>query len=118
MDIPLEHFQFNERPWGNFKRFTLNESSTVKIVTVHPLQALSLQKHHHRKEFWYVLSGSGTFTIGEEKIVAEVGGGYLVPTETLHRVEAGNDGLMFLEIAFGDFDEDDIVRIEDRYGRK
>ncbi len=117
MDIPLKNFEFNERPWGDFKRFTLNEPSTVKIVTVHPGQALSLQKHSHREEFWYVISGTGTFTIGDTQVSAEVGKGYVVPTEAQHRIEATDKELVILEIAFGDFDESDIVRFDDKYGR-
>ena len=65
----------DKRPWGDFRQFTLNEKSTVKILTVKPKQAFSLQTHKNRREFWYFLEGSGTIIAGEKKIktFAEVG---------------------------------------------
>lgn len=113
----LKHFQSDDRPWGNFKRFTLNEPTTVKIITVEPNKALSLQKHLKREEFWHVISGTGTFTIGDARLPAEIGKDYFIPVGAIHRVETGEAQLVFLEIAFGEFDENDIVRLEDRYGR-
>jgi mannose-6-phosphate isomerase-like protein (cupin superfamily) len=106
-----------ERPWGNFRQFTHNESSTVKIVTVKPNETLSLQSHNHRSEFWHVISGSGTVQIGEIKNDAIVGGEYEIKVGEKHRLSAGSNGLHVLEIAYGDFDENDIIHYEDKYGR-
>jgi len=106
-----------KRPWGEFVRFTQNTPSTVKIITVNPGQALSLQKHAHREEFWHVLSGDGFATIGTERIPLHPGDNHFTPHETAHQLEAGVNSLIILEIALGDFDENDIVRLEDRYGR-
>jgi mannose-6-phosphate isomerase-like protein (cupin superfamily) len=106
-----------ERPWGKFIQFTKNESSTVKILTVNPHEAFSLQYHHHREEFWYVLSGEGHVKIGEETFVIHPGDHYTIPPETAHRISAGETAVEILEIASGPFDEDDIVRLEDKYGR-
>ncbi len=117
MDIPLHNSGQDNRPWGNFKRFTLNEPSTVKIITVEPGQVLSLQTHQHRDEFWYVVSGSGMLTIGEERLPGVANKEYYIPAGVKHRMEAGDEPLVVLEIAFGVFDENDIVRLEDRYGR-
>ena len=113
----LSNYEKEIRPWGNFERFTLNESTTVKIITVDPGQSLSLQTHEHRQEFWRIIGGSGTVVVGEETHQAAVGQDFFVPHHTKHRVIAGTDGIAFLEIAFGTFDEHDIVRLEDNYGR-
>jgi mannose-6-phosphate isomerase-like protein (cupin superfamily) len=113
----LNNYQKEVRPWGNFERFTLNEKTTVKIVTVNPNEAISLQTHEHRDEFWRVIKGSGTIRIGEIDYPAKEGDTFFSPRESKHRVEGGSEGLSFLEIAFGDFDEQDITRLEDKYGR-
>lgn len=113
----LTHYNQEERPWGKFERFTLNEKTTVKIVTVNPGEAISLQTHAHRDEFWRVTRGNGMIRIGTEEHVAHEGDSFFSPRGTEHRVEGGPEGLSFLEIAFGDFAEDDITRLEDRYGR-
>jgi mannose-6-phosphate isomerase-like protein (cupin superfamily) len=89
----------------------------VKIITVKPGEALSLQYHHKREEFWHIISGDGTAEIGEDRIPLAAGVDCFVPRETKHRISGGRAPLVFLELAFGDFDENDIVRIEDRYGR-
>ena len=106
-----------ERPWGSFERFTLNEPSTVKIITVNPSEAFSLQKHKGRDEWWKILAGNGKVTIGNEKRDINDGDEYFLPRGTEHRIEAGTSAVVFLEISFGEFDENDIVRLEDRYGR-
>ncbi len=105
------------RPWGTFERFTLNEKTTVKMITVNAGQAFSLQTHTHRDEFWYVLTGSGLVTAGDTTKEAKVGDSFFIKAGMQHRVECKDDRLIFLEIAFGDFDEKDITRLEDRYGR-
>ena len=100
-----------------YERFTRNEESTVKIITVNAGEAFSLQTHAHREEFWHILSGSGVVTVGDEKKECTAGDNFFVPKNTKHRLEAGGAPCVFLEIAYGDFDEQDITRIEDNYGR-
>jgi mannose-6-phosphate isomerase-like protein (cupin superfamily) len=106
-----------KRPWGEFVEFVRNTPTTVKIITINPGEALSLQKHKNRDEFWRVISGMGTITIGQELFPAEKDGEYFVPRNVNHRAEGGDEPLVILEISFGDFEEQDIVRIEDKYGR-
>lgn len=113
----LSHHFTEERPWGKFEQFTLNEISTVKIITVNEGQAFSLQKHTERSEFWKVISGQGFITHGETRETVEVGKLYELPVGTLHRMEAVEAPIIFLEIALGKFDEKDIERLEDKYGR-
>lgn len=109
--------QIVTRPWGNFEQFTHNESTTVKIITVNPRESLSLQTHAKREEFWRIISGNGTVTIGKEQHPCALGDEFFIPLGAEHRVTGGENGVTFLEIAFGNFDENDIVRLEDKYGR-
>jgi mannose-6-phosphate isomerase-like protein (cupin superfamily) len=107
-----------ERPWGKFERFTLNELSTVKILTIRAGESLSLQVHQNRDEFWRILSGTGTATLGKTELSATQGKEFFIPRGTLHKIEASDTReLSFLEIAIGQFDEEDEVRKEDKYGR-
>lgn len=107
-----------ERPWGNFERFTQNKVSTVKIINVRPNERLSLQSHEQRSEFWKILSGSGEVTLDGEVKKAQMGDEFDIPVRGKHNVEGGNEGISFLEISFGHFDENDEVRLEDKYGRQ
>ncbi len=113
----LNNYEKEERPWGAFERFTLNEKTTVKIVAVDAGQSISLQTHQHRDEFWRVIKGSGVIRIGETDNDAREGDSFFSPRGSEHRVTGGEGGMVFLEIAFGDFDEKDIKRLEDLYGR-
>lgn len=113
----LTHYEKIVRPWGNFERFTLNEPTTVKLLTLNPGQSTSLQTHDHRDEFWHVVKGSGTFRIGDTETAGAEGAEFFSPRQTRHRITSGPEGLLFLEISFGDFDESDITRLEDDYGR-
>ena len=106
-----------KRPWGKFEQFTHNEKTTVKIITINPRQKLSLQYHNKRKEFWRFLDNPAKVTIGKKIIKVKKDDEVIMPKKTLHTVEALNKPVRFLEIAFGNFDEGDIVRIKDKYGR-
>ena len=115
MDIPKPYHE--KRPWGEELWITDKQPSMVKILTVNPHESLSLQYHHNRDEFWHVLSGNGIATIGKERITLKANQNCFIPRETQHRLESGDTTLTILELAFGDFDENDIVRLDDRYGR-
>ena len=106
-----------KRPWGSFEQFCANEKCTVKIINVNPDEELSLQYHENRDEFWKILSGSAKIIIGEKETNATEGGEFFIPKGMKHRIITGNSHAKILEISFGDFDENDIVRIEDRYKR-
>ena len=100
-----------------YERFTLNEPTTVKIITVNPHEAFSLQTHAHREEFWHVISGEAKVTVGEEVLDAKPGSNFFIRTDTNHRMEAKDAPCVFLEVAYGEFDEHDITRLKDKYGR-
>jgi mannose-6-phosphate isomerase len=106
-----------KRPWGEFIEYTRNVPSTVKIITVTPGEAFSLQHHQNRDEFWHIISGSGDITVGDVTSAIIAGTDHFVPRGTAHRIAASDSPVVFLEISFGDFDENDITRLEDRYGR-
>ncbi|HEU0085877.1 MAG TPA: phosphomannose isomerase type II C-terminal cupin domain [Candidatus Paceibacterota bacterium] len=106
-----------EKPWGKFEQFTHNLSSTVKILTVNSGEAFSLQSHKNRTEFWRVISGSGEMEIGEVKSKIIEGDETIISPGTKHRIFAGENGIKVLEISTGDFDEEDIIRYHDKYGR-
>lgn len=112
----LKIFQI-ERPWGNFRQFLSNTSCTVKIISILANEALSLQSHNKRAEFWRVLTGSGIIEVGDMKYEVSIGEEYQCPVGVKHRMHAGNEGMTLLEIATGEFDEGDIIRYEDKYGR-
>jgi mannose-6-phosphate isomerase len=108
----------DERPWGSFEQLTLNEVTTVKVITVAPGQRLSLQTHVHRGEWWQALDAGLTVQVGEETWEPEIGERIWVSPGQAHRAgNAGSSPVRFLEVAFGTFDEDDIVRLEDDYER-
>jgi mannose-1-phosphate guanylyltransferase/mannose-6-phosphate isomerase len=108
----------DQRPWGQFRQFTENENSTIKLISVESGQSLSLQSHQKRSEFWVVLLGDPLVTVGAEIQKAKAGDEFFIPQKTVHRLEAQTEKVEILEIAFGDFEESDILRIEDAYGRK
>ncbi|MBX4189351.1 phosphomannose isomerase type II C-terminal cupin domain [Candidatus Parcubacteria bacterium] len=113
---PLHPF-VEKRPWGEFEEFIKNSPVTVKLIFIKKGEELSLQKHHERSEFWKVVKGSPRLVIGEAVYEASEGDEFTVPVETNHRVGAPSDDVELLEIAQGKFDESDIVRLEDKYGR-
>ncbi len=109
-----------EKPWGGFEQFALNEKVTVKILTIKVGEAFSLQKHSHRSEFWKVLEGTPTIQVGNKVEDAVAGDEFFINENELHRISVSSDDqgvAKILEIAFGDFDEADIARLEDKYGR-
>jgi mannose-6-phosphate isomerase len=106
------------RPWGDFEQFTLNEPTTVKIITVTPGHRLSLQKHQHRGELWKVLEGPMDIEVDGRSWTASTGDTIWVPQGGTHRMSnSGTAPARILEIAYGHFDEDDIERLHDDYTR-
>ena len=105
------------RPWGKFEQFTHGQPSTVKILTVNSGQALSLQYHQKRSEFWKVISGEAKITVGDVVSQAREGDEFFIVRGQKHRIQSDDLPVKVLEISFGDFDENDIIRLEDDYNR-
>lgn len=107
------------RPWGHFQQFVANEAVTVKTISVQPGHRLSLQRHHHRAELWQILDAPMDVVVDDASWRAASGELVWVPQGSPHRM--GNPGVgvaRVLEIAFGDFAEDDVERLEDDYDRE
>lgn len=115
---PREEIFVAERPWGQFEQYVSNRRVTVKIITVNPGHRLSLQQHSQRGEMWQVLDDPIEVTVGERTWSAGTGEVVWVPVGAVHRMtNQGERPGRLLEVAFGDFDESDIVRLEDDYAR-
>ena len=110
---------FEERPWGSFENLLDEEYCKVKRIIVKPGQRLSYQFHHERTEHWVIVQGEATVTLNGEEYEYHIGDVVEIPVRTKHRVENKFDkNLIFIETQTGSyFGEDDIVRIEDDYGR-
>ncbi|HEX7724722.1 MAG TPA: phosphomannose isomerase type II C-terminal cupin domain [Candidatus Paceibacterota bacterium] len=117
MNSPQPHNDF--RPWGQEVWLTDEKRtpSMVKIITVKPGEQLSLQYHSKRDECWYVISGNGSAELDGARTALNAGTSVFAPRMTKHRIFGGSEPLVFVECAYGDFDESDIVRLEDKYGR-
>ncbi|MDO8522605.1 MAG: adenylyltransferase/cytidyltransferase family protein [bacterium] len=109
-----------ERPWGEYYGWDRGTGWNLKTVYIKPGKRLSLQYHHHRSELWTLVAGDATATIEKsgvrKKIPLIIGKTFSVPTRAVHRLESKRGGVV-VEVALGDFDENDIVRIEDDHGR-
>ena len=111
---------FDERPWGNFTVLEDSSKFKVKRIEVFSGKRLSYQRHSRRSEHWFIIQGTAKVTLNGKNFIIESGGSIDIPVETLHRVEnpVADELLVFIEIQTGDyFGEDDIVRIEDDFGR-
>lgn len=107
------------RPWGWYQTVDAGERFLVKHIKVNPGSKLSLQKHWHRSEHWIVVTGTALVTRGEESFVLRENESTFIPAGTVHRLEnPGKVPLRMIEVQSGEYiGEDDIVRIEDVYGR-
>ena len=106
------------RPWGRFTQFCANEPVTVKIIGVDPGCELSLQRHRRRSELWIALDPTLQVEVDGRIWQPAVEEAVWIPAGATHRLSApGDRGGRILEVAFGHFDEDDIERLADRYGR-
>ena len=105
------------RPWGEFVKFHENKPCTVKLIYVNPNSRLSLQYHVNRAEFWQVVKGTAVVDLDGETYILDEGGSIEIPRKAKHRLGSLDSGCVVMEIAYGEFDEDDIVRLEDDYSR-
>ena len=108
------------RPWGAYDSIDMGERFQVKRITVNPGAALSLQMHHHRAEHWIVVSGTAEVTRGEEVLLLSENQSTYIPLGVTHRLRnPGKVALELIEVQSGSYlGEDDIVRLEDVYGRR
>ncbi len=114
----LLHRRVN-RPWGAYEGIDIGERFQVKRITVNPGASLSLQKHHHRAEHWVVVRGTAQVTCGSKVMILSENQSTYIPLGEVHRLEnPGCIPLELIEVQSGSYlGEDDIVRLEDGYGR-
>jgi mannose-1-phosphate guanylyltransferase/mannose-6-phosphate isomerase len=107
------------RPWGSYDSVDMGERFQVKRITVKPGAALSLQKHHHRAEHWVIVSGTAEVTRNEDVFLLAENESTFLPLGAVHRLRnPGKVPLELIEVQSGSYlGEDDIVRLEDVYGR-
>ena len=108
------------RPWGSYDSLEHGARFQVKRLKIKPGATLSLQLHHHRAEHWVVVAGTARITRDEEEFLLEENQSTYIPVGVKHRIEnPGMIPLEIIEVQSGSYlGEDDIVRFEDRYGRK
>ena len=108
-----------ERPWGTYTTIQEGSGYKVKCIAVRPGQSLSLQYHNRRSEHWIVVRGRGTVQIGEKEYPATYGSYYHIQVAETHRLtNTGEEELALIEVQIGNYlGEDDIVRLQDSYGR-
>jgi len=116
-----EHVVHTEvyRPWGKFNTVQKGERFQVKKITVNPGAKLSVQMHHHRAEHWIVVSGTAKVLQGDKHYLLTENQSTYIPIGQVHSLEnPGMIPLELIEVQSGAYlGEDDIVRMEDKYGR-
>lgn len=107
------------RPWGKYDSIDMGDRYQVKRITVNPGSKLSVQMHHHRAEHWVVVSGTANVTNGEKTFLVSENESTYIPIGQVHALEnPGKVPLELIEVQTGSYlGEDDIVRLEDNYGR-
>jgi mannose-6-phosphate isomerase-like protein (cupin superfamily) len=109
------------RPWGKFHGWDSGADWYLKTLYVSAGRRLSLQYHHHREECWLLVEGDATATVHtdsgvERKVVLKKGEVFTIQKGQIHRLESNKGGVV-VEVAYGLFDEEDIIRLHDDYGR-
>ena len=107
------------KPWGSYENILDEEYTKVKKIVIKPDQSPSYQYHFKRSEIWIIVKGVSEIKIDDNVMRHGVGDIIKIPKESKHQVtNVGETDLIFVEIQLGEyFGEDDIVRIEDKYGR-
>ena len=107
------------RPWGWYQSIDESERFKVKRICVKPKASLSLQKHHHRAEHWVVVKGTAEVLCGEQTMLLSENQSTYIPLGAVHRLSnPGSIPLEMIEVQSGSYlEEDDIIRLEDDYGR-
>jgi len=111
--------EFDRRPWGTYTVLEEGPNFKVKRIEVLPGKRLSYQKHSQRAEHWFVVAGTAKVTLDDKDIEVRAGEAIDIPIGAAHRVEnPGHEDLIFIEVQRGTYlGEDDIVRLQDDFGR-
>ena len=106
-----------DKPWGSYEVLLDQPTYKVKRITILPEQQLSLQYHNLREEHWTIVEGSGDIHVRGVDFQGKVGDRIMINKKEVHRAKANRDRLVFIEVQLGECVEEDIVRLEDQYGR-
>ena len=111
--------KFDRRPWGTFTVLDEGDGFKVKRIEVLPGKRLSYQKHSQRAEHWVIVQGTAKVTLNDKEIIVKTGEAIDIAIGASHRVENANENLLvFIEVQKGNYlGEDDIVRLQDDFGR-
>lgn len=114
----MQKNQFVERPWGGYQIVYQDFGLVVKILTINPYMRLSLQKHAFRSETWHAVSERIVAVVDGEEIEMVIGEPVFVDVGKVHRlVNMSGQVVRVVEVISGNYDEEDIVRLEDDFGR-
>jgi len=127
MELKMEKMDSftEERPWGSFEQFILNKKCSVKIMRIKNGEAISFQYHQKRAQFYYILDDGFIIWVGDKKdkakyeiVTPKPGDRFFFEQDQSHRAFFHNEGEgRYLEISLGEYDEKDIQRLHDIYGR-
>ena len=106
-----------KKPWGTYEVLLDEPNYKVKRIVVNPYARFSLQYHKHREEHCVVVEGDGIVQVKHKEYPAIIRSHWVILPTEMHRATAGPNGLVFIETQIGDCREEDIVRLEDDYGR-
>jgi mannose-6-phosphate isomerase len=112
--------EFDVRPWGDYLVLADEDTYKVKRIRVVPGRRLSYQRHERRSEHWFIVSGKARVILDDVELLRQEGETVDVAVGVAHRIEnIGSEDLVFVEVQHGEyFGEDDIIRIQDDYGRQ
>ncbi|HHY89717.1 MAG TPA: cupin domain-containing protein [Chloroflexi bacterium] len=105
------------RPWGSFSQYAFNEEVTVSLMTVEPNQRLSLQSHTGRGELWIVFDEGAVVEVDDKVYHPKPGDEIWIPANGRHRLSSSGPRVRVLEVAFGNWQQEDITRYADDYHR-
>jgi mannose-6-phosphate isomerase-like protein (cupin superfamily) len=108
------------RPWGTYEVLTEDSGYKVKRIIVKPGQRLSYQTHEKRSEYWVIVQGHANATIDGKETPLDKGDAIIIDKREPHRItNMGEVDVVFIEVQMGEYlGEDDIIRLEDDYGRE
>ncbi len=105
------------RPWGSFRQYAHNEPVTVSLMSVRAGQRLSLQSHTGRAELWVVLDPGAVIQVDETVLHPDAGDEIWIPAGARHRLSSDEGTVRVLEVAYGNWQQEDITRYDDDYMR-
>ena len=110
----------DHRPWGYYKVISEEKNNKVKKIVVYPGKRLSLQRHRHRSEHWYIIKGEAEVVVDNKNFLLKPANSIDIPVLSVHRIKnTGRENVEFIEIQRGNYlEEDDIERLDDDFGRR